>query len=240
MKEGVAMPCSPAELAAAESEPRPIRVLIVDDHEVVREGVCAALSIDGTFQVVAAVATCAAALVAAARTRPDVALVDLRLPDAMGDRLCSELHRRLPSTAVVVLSSYISTDTVLAAMQAGASAYITKAAGLSQLRDVLCEVAAAGEDPVEPQIVRQLRELVASRTGDAGLTPHQERVLELSAEGLTYKEIGARLYISESTVRFHMQKMKAKFGTRTKTELIARAIRTGAMAPAAEELGPTS
>jgi DNA-binding CsgD family transcriptional regulator len=93
---------------------------------------------------------------------------------------------------------------------------------------------------VERQIVSQLHALVSRRSGESRLTPQQERVLELSAEGLTYREIGSRLFISESTVRFHMQKLKAKFNARTKTELIARAIRSGAMAPAAEDVGATA
>jgi DNA-binding NarL/FixJ family response regulator len=218
-------------------------VLVVDDHEVVREGLSAALASDAQFEVVAAVPTAAAALAVAGRTRPDVALVDLRLPDLMGDRLCVELRKRLPATAVVVLSSYVSEDTVRTAMEAGASAYITKGASLAELRQALRDVAVRREqpgEPGEPQIVEQLHELVSRRTSDNRLTPQQERVLELSAEGLTYREIGARLFISESTVRFHMQKLKGKFGARTKTELIARAIRTGAMAPASEALGATS
>ena len=227
-----------SEADSAETEPaRPVRVLVVDDHEVVREGMSAALGADAQFEVVAAGATASAALQAATRTRPDVALVDLRLPDLMGDRLCAELRRRLPATAVVVLSSYASEDTVRTAMEAGAAAYITKAAGLAELRKALLDVVGADEGSTEPRIVGQLHELASRRIGDSLLTPQHERLLELSAEGLTYREIGGRLFISESTVRFHMQKLKLKFGARTKTELVARAIRSGAMAPAAEALG---
>jgi DNA-binding NarL/FixJ family response regulator len=214
--------------------------MVVDDHEVVREGLSAALRSDGQFEVVAAVPTAAAALAAVSRARPDVALIDLRLPDLMGDRLCAELRKRLPSAAIVVLSSYVSEDTMRTAMEAGASAYITKGAGLAELRAALADVVAHREEPGEPQIVGQLHRLVSRRGDDTRLTPQQERVLELSAEGLTYREIGARLFISESTVRFHMQKLKGKFGARTKTELIARAIRSGAMAPASEALGAGS
>lgn len=239
MSAGAVMLSSEADLAGTEAE-RPVRVLVVDDHEVVREGLSAALAADGQFEVVAAVATASAALQAATRTRPDVALVDLRLPDLMGDRLCAELRRRLPATAVVVLSSYVSEDTVRTAMAAGAAAYITKGAGLSELRKALVDVVRTDEGPREPRIVGQLHELVSRRAGDSRLTPQQERVLELSAEGLTYREIGGRLFISESTVRFHMQKLKLKFDARTKTELIARAIRSGALAPAAEALGSSS
>jgi DNA-binding NarL/FixJ family response regulator len=238
----MAMLCSPMELDdAATEQPRPVRVMVVDDHEVVREGLSAALSADGQFEIVAAVPTAAAALSVATRARPDVALIDLRLPDKTGTQLCSELRRRFPHTAVVVLSSYVSEDTVRTAMEAGASAYITKAAGLSELRKALAEVVAVRDEEAAPrQIVEQLHDLVSRRRGEARLTPQQERVLELSAEGLTYREIGGRLFISESTVRFHMQKLKGKFGARTKTELIARAIRTGAMAPAAEDVGTTA
>jgi DNA-binding NarL/FixJ family response regulator len=221
----------------ARPRDHPVRVLVVDDHEVVREGLAAALSSDGQFEIVAAVSTAAAALAVAARTRPEVALVDLRLPDMMGDRLCSEFRARFPAIAVVVLSSYVSEDTVRNAMEAGASAYITKAAGLSELRKALAGVVAAASEPAAPQILEQLHDLVSRRRYETTLTPQQERVLELSAMGLTYREIGARLFISESTVRFHMQKLKGKFGARTKTELIATAIRSGALPPAAEDLG---
>lgn len=235
------MHCSEREpYEVRDEQPAPVRVLVVDDHEVVREGLTAALSSDGQFEVVAAVPTAAAAITVAGRTRPDVALVDLRLPDMPGGRLCRELRQRFPATAVVVLSSYVSEDTVRTAMEAGASAYITKGAGLSELRKALAEVVTNHSEPVERQIVGQLHALVSRRSSESRLTPQQERVLELSAEGLTYREIGSRLFISESTVRFHMQKLKAKFSARTKTELIARAIRTGAMAPAAEDLGATA
>lgn len=221
----------------AVGEPGPVRLLVVDDHEVVREGLAAALGSDGQFEIVAAVSTAADALAVAVRKRPQVALIDLRLPDMMGDRLCRELRARVPTCAVVILSSYRSEDTVRMAMEAGASAYIAKAAGLTELRKALAGVTIPESDRATPQIVGQLHDLVSQRTGSSRLTPQQERVLELSAEGLTYREIGARLYISESTVRFHMQKLKAKFGTRTKAELIARAIRTGALAPANEDSG---
>jgi DNA-binding NarL/FixJ family response regulator len=221
-------------IAAAAS----VRVLVVDDHEVVREGLAAALSSDGQFEIVAAVSTAVAALKVAARMRPEVALIDLRLPDMMGDKLCRELRTRFPATAVVILSSYISEDTVRSAMDAGASAYITKGAGLAELRKALIGVVAHGSHPAQRQIVGQLHELVSRRRYDTILTPQQERVLELAAVGLTYREIGARLFISESTVRFHMQKLKGKFEARTKTELIATAIRTGALPPASEDITP--
>lgn len=209
-----------------------MRLLIVDDHEVVREGLMAVLAPDERFDVVAAAASGAEALAGLDAVRPDVAVVDLRLPDMPGDRLCRLVRERRPATQVVVLSSYVSEDTVRAAMDAGACAYVAKAAGLFELRQVLGR-AVDGEDG-EPQIVEQLHRLLVRREDETRTTPQQERVLELAAEGYTYHEIGDRLCISESTVRFHMQKLKAKFGARTKTDLIAKAIRTGILAPAAE------
>jgi DNA-binding NarL/FixJ family response regulator len=123
-------------------------------------------------------------------------------------------------------------------MEAGATAYVTKSAGLPELRKALDRVRETGTTPdsaAGSQIVKQLHDLVSSRMDAALPTPQQERVLELAAEGLTNNEIGARLYIAESTVRFHVQKLKGKFGARTKTELIAKAIRAGVISPAAED-----
>lgn len=215
-----------------------MRVLIVDDHEIVREGLLATLSADERLEVVGSAATAAEALQQVRRTLPDVALIDLRLPDLSGEELCRKIRSDFPGTQVIILSTYLSEETVRGALNAGAAAYVTKAAGLPELRAALERVMddSAGPPPGGgPQIVKALHELVSSRMVSAMPTPQQERVVELAAEGLTNNEIGARLFISESTVRFHMQKLKDKLGARTKTELIARAIRTGVISPAAED-----
>lgn len=214
------------------------RLLIVDDHEVVREGLASALSADERFEIVGTAATGKEALQRARQTLPDIALVDLRLPDMRGEDLTRELRARFPSTVVIILTTYLGEGTVRAALDAGAAAYVTKAAGLPELRSAIARVIEE-EDPVNgtaaPQIVKQLHAVVASRMDDAIPTPRQEAVLELAAQGMTNGEIGERLYISESTVRFHVQKLKEKFSARTKTELIAKAIRTGFIAPALED-----
>ena len=214
-----------------------MRIMIVDDHELVREGVRSALSRVAGIEVVAEASTGREALRRVRQTLPDIALVDLRLPDMRGEDLTRELHRGFPGTAVIILSTYLSEETVRGALQAGAAAYVTKAAGLPELLAAIERVrqgrrvvgAASG-----PQIVKQLHQLVNERMSGTTPTPQQERVLELAAEGFTNQEIGKRLFISESTVRFHVQKLKAKFEARTKTELIAKAIRTGFIAPAGE------
>lgn len=214
------------------------RLLIVDDHEVVREGLAAALSVDERFEIVGTVGTGKTALERARQTLPNLALVDLRLPDMSGEDLTRELCRRFPSISVIVLTTYLSEGTVRASLDAGATAYVTKAAGLGELQAAI-DAAIAGPQSSDgvaaPQIVKKLHSVVAARIDDAIPTPRQEAVLELAAQGLTNAEIGERLFISESTVRFHMQKLKEKFSARTKTELIAKAIRSGFIAPAVED-----
>ncbi len=214
-----------------------MRIMIVDDHELVREGVRSALSRVAGIEVVAEASTGREALRRVRQTLPDIALVDLRLPDMRGEELTRELHRGFPGTAVIILSTYLSEETVRGALQAGAAAYVTKAAGLPELLAAIERVrqaAGAVGAASGPQIVKQLHQLVNERMSGTTPTPQQERVLELAAEGFTNQEIGKRLFISESTVRFHVQKLKAKFEARTKTELIAKAIRTGFIAPAGE------
>jgi DNA-binding NarL/FixJ family response regulator len=213
--------------------PKPLTVLVVDDHEVVRAGIAAALADDSRFEVIAAVGSAADALGTVRRSRVDVALVDLRLPDACGTDLCRRLLHTVPVPRVILFSSYVSEDVVRSAREAGADAYVSKADGLAALREALERVA----DRASPlPIVAQLHELVGARR-TRGLTSQHERMLELAAQGLTYHEIGARLFISESTVRFHMQKLKARFGARSKTDLVARALRSSAIAPADEFVG---
>jgi DNA-binding NarL/FixJ family response regulator len=213
------------------------RVLIVDDHEIVREGLRLSLEADPKLEVVGAAATASEALAVARRTLPDVALVDLRLPDMSGEDLCRRLRERFPETALIVLTTYLSEETVRGALQAGAVGYVTKASGLSELRAAIDRALAGETDTIAagPQIVQRLHETVAARMGEATVTPQQERVLELAAQGLTSSEIGERLFIAESTVRFHIQKLKEKLSARTKTELVAKAIRLGVIAPADED-----
>lgn len=173
----------------------------------------------------------------ARRTLPDVAILDLRLPDTRGDDLCRDLVASFPSIAVIILTTYLSEATARAAFCAGAAEYITKAAGLPSLKEALDRV---HEGPIrggEGRARAVVQELHAAESSRAVVdtTPQQQQVLELVAAGMTYKEVGAQLYITESTVRFHIQNLKGKFDARTKTELVARAIRLGVISPAPED-----
>jgi len=215
------------------------RLIVVDDHEVVREGLVAVLAREPGLQLVGTAATGGEALELARATRPDVAIVDLRLPDTPGDTLCRELRALLPGLAVVVLSSSAAEESVQAALDAGAACYVTKAAGIAELRAALI-AAVAGERPrmTAPQIVGRLRQAADERAGDEAPTPQQARVLELAAHGLTYRAIARRLVISEATVRFHIQNLKLKYAVTSKTELVVRAIHLGLVPPPEQEAAP--
>jgi DNA-binding NarL/FixJ family response regulator len=215
-----------------------MRIMIVDDHELVREGLSVTLAADPTLAVVGSVGTGQEAKRLARQTIPEAAVLDLRLPDTSGEQLCRDLLKILPSLAVIMLSTYLSEEAVRKALNAGALAYVTKAAGVKKLREVLDEVRHGARSGVQdvPLIVKQLDELVTKREGGVRATPQQERVLELASEGLTNREIGERLFISESTVRFHIQKLKATTEARNRTELMAKAIRLGMIAPGAEDM----
>jgi DNA-binding NarL/FixJ family response regulator len=218
-----------------------LRVIVVDDHEIVREGLITTLERDGRFAVVGAASAGGEGIELAQRSAADVAIVDLRLPDMSGVDVCRELNRRSPDTSVVILTTYLSEDTVRAALNAGAAGYVTKAAGVGKLKDVLIGLGCTSSQeapsaPSAPQVVKQLHELVSQRGGARRTTPRQERVLELAAQGLTNRGIGESMFISESTVRFHMQKLKDALDAKTRTELVAKAIRLGMIPPAPEDL----
>lgn len=215
-----------------------MRVCVVDDHEIVREGLRTVLPNDPDVEIVAEAASAGEALQALRRHLPDVLVTDYRLPDMTGAELCARVRDDFPSTAVVVLTTYLSEDVVQRCTDAGAAGFVTKAAGLGELRRVL-RLAASGDRSSEmatggtSALVKRLHD--ASSKGVPGarraLTPQQERVLELAARGMTYGEISRELHVSESTVRFHIQGLKDRLGVRTKAELIATAVRSALIAP---------
>jgi DNA-binding NarL/FixJ family response regulator len=215
-----------------------VRVCVVDDHEIVREGLRSALPNDPAIDVVGEAASGAEALSLVRRQLPDVVVSDYRLPDMTGEELCRRIRAGFPSTAVVILTTYLSEEVVSRSLDAGAAGFVTKAAGLEELRRVLHGLA-EGETPAlmggAPGVVQRLFDAATSQHAEIrSLTPQQERVLELAAAGLTYGEIGEQLSISPSTVRFHIQSLKERVGVKTRTELIAVAIRSALIAPGAD------
>jgi DNA-binding NarL/FixJ family response regulator len=210
-----------------------MRLLIVDDHEVVREGLRSVLATDETFDAIDEAPDGKAALASATRSPPDIALVDFKLPDMPGDELCAGLRAVNPAVHVVVVTTYLNEEIVRRCLAAGANAYITKDAGLGELRRVIAEFV-TGASPATPQdwqILQRLNREVSDRSSDLRLTSRQVRVLELVAEGKTYKQVAQQLFLSQSTVRFHIQNLKSRLEVATVTELVAKAIRLSLIAP---------
>jgi DNA-binding NarL/FixJ family response regulator len=213
-------------------------LLIVDDHEVVREGLRAVLAGDPSITAIDQAASGTDALAASRLSPPDIALVDYKLPDMTGDELCRELRARHPSTRIVVVTTYLNEDIVRRTLAAGANAYVTKEAGLGELRRVIAALADGAPDdtPNEWDVLQHLNRAVADRVSDLQLTPRQIRVLELLAEGRTYRQIAAQLFISQSTVRFHIGRLKARLEVGSIAELVAKAIRLSLISPTTEGL----
>jgi DNA-binding NarL/FixJ family response regulator len=215
-----------------------MKVAIVDDHEVVREGLRTVLPADpqSDIVVVGEAGTGADALRLLHRDVPDVVLVDYRLPDMTGDELCRRLLEEHPNLTVIVLSSYLSEDIVQRCLSAGSAGFVTKGAGLEELRRTLRSLGEGGPQTVgsASAVVKRLHESTSRPEGAPSLTPRQERVLELVVEGWTYARIAAELHVSESTVRFHIQRLKQTLGAASKTELISKAIRYALVAPGAD------
>jgi DNA-binding NarL/FixJ family response regulator len=209
-----------------------VRVIVVDDHQIVRAGVRSALAADARFTALDQAASGAEALRCVHERPPDLALVDLRLPDMSGEELVRALVRERPGLDVIVLTTYLSETLVRGALDAGAVAYVTKAAGLDALMDAVDRVVAgrAAEADEGPQIVEQLRGVIDERLGVARPTERQAEVLELIAEGCSYEEISEELAIAPATVSFHVTRLKGKFEARSTAELIAKAVRLGYVA----------
>jgi DNA-binding NarL/FixJ family response regulator len=199
-----------------------VRVLLVDDHEVVRDGLAVLLAADGTYEVVGSAATGESAILQTVRYQPDIVLLDFRLPDLPGHRVCRAIRRMVPGVLVVMLSSYAGGGAVKAAIAAGAAGFVTKDAGLGALRRALDEIVAGSNE--QPFVV----DAAGASAGAPPVVSEQDRqLLELAARGLSDREIARDLHLAESTVRFHLQKLKGKLGAVSKTGLVAMAIRSG-------------
>lgn len=194
-----------------------IRVMIVDDHPLLRSGLSELLAAQEGIAVVAALASGRDAVDQVVDLAPDVVLMDVSMPGMGGVAATLEVIRRRPSTRIVMLSSYSEDETVLAAIDAGASGYLLKDAEPDELvRGV--RAAARGGVPLAP---RAARALLASRTrppSEGHLTPREEEVLNLVGEGLANKTIARRLGISEKTVKTHLTSVFQRLGVDSRTE----------------------
>ncbi|MDR7522898.1 MAG: response regulator transcription factor [Armatimonadota bacterium] len=208
-----------------------VRLLIVDDHEVVRLGLRALLGSRPEFEIVGEATTVAQAIAAAGRAHPDVVIMDVRLPDGTGVEACREIKAARPQTQVVMLTSYADEEAVEASVVAGAAGYVLKGSAASDLIHAI-RVAAAGGSVLDPAVTATLLDRFRRlASGDESapdpLTPQERRVLALIAEGRTNREIGETLHISEKTVKNYVTTLLAKLQLRRRTEAAAYAARRG-------------
>ena len=206
-----------------------IRILIVDDHSVVREGLRIFLGRDSELEIVDEAADGAEAIEKARRLRPDVVLMDLLIPVIDGISATSIIRRESPETRVIALTSVVDSALVTGSIRAGAVGYLLKDAEANELRTVIKAVA-AGQVQFSPQVssylLRELQEPVKPTT----LTDREAQVLSLLAQGKSNKEIASYLQIAEDTVKSHIRHILTKLGVQSRTQAVILAIRQGLVA----------
>lgn len=206
-----------------------IRVVLADDHPVVRAGIGQIITADGDIEIVAEAANGQDAVNLARRERPDVVLMDLRMPVLDGVGAIKALAAAAPEVHILVLTTFDTDDLIVSAVEAGAIGYLLKDTEPSALRDAVRE-AARGETvlsaPVASRLVQQLRQPTA-----AALTPREREILKLVAEGMTNAEIAANLHVGRATVKTHLLHVFEKLGVNDRTAAVVTALKRGIITP---------
>jgi len=211
---------------AGESTGTQHRLLVVDDHEVVRQGLVAMLERRPGFQVVAEAGTAADAIEMARRHQPDLVVMDVRLPDGSGIEACREIRAEMPNTRVVILTSYPDEEAVFSAIVAGASGYLLKQVRGRDLVSAL-EAVGRGESLLDPAVTEKVLERVRRiATGGATdelaqLTAQEQKILLLVAEGKTNKEIAAEVFLSDKTVKNYVSSILSKLNLQRRAQAAA-------------------
>jgi two-component system response regulator DevR len=214
-----------------------VRVFLLDDHEVVRRGVADLLEAEPDLTVVGEASTAAEALARVPAVRPDVAVLDVRLPDGDGVTVCRELRSQLPDLRCLMLTSFADDDALFDAIMAGASGYVLKQIRGTDLVGAVRTVA-SGQSLLDPRTTAAVLERMrtaAERKGPVAELSEQERtVLALIGEGLTNREIGERMFLAEKTVKNYVSHLLAKLGMQRRTQaaiLATELRRTGDLEP---------
>lgn len=201
-----------------------LRVFLVDDHELVRRGFVSLLRDSAEFDVVGEASSAAATIEGIENSHPDVAVLDVRLPDGNGVALCREIRSRFPDVACLILTAYEDQESLFAAIMAGASGYLLKNAGGEELIDAVRTIGTGGSmlDPaVTTQVLERLRKGPDEQIEDerlARLTPQERKILMLIADGLTNREIAQQIFLAEATVKNYVSSLLAKLGMHGRTQ----------------------
>ena len=198
-----------------------IRVFLLDDHEVVRRGLHDLLESEGDIEIVGESGSAREATARIPALRPDVAVLDARLPDGSGIDVCRDVRSTDPSIKALILTSYDDDEALFAAIMAGAAGYVLKQIGAGDLVDSVRRVA-AGQSLIDPQLMAKVLERVRSGPPQheelAGLTEQERKILALIAEGMTNRQIGERLYLAEKTVKNYVSSILSKLGLERRTQ----------------------
>lgn len=203
-----------------------IRVFLLDDHEVVRRGLRELVDGADDLEVVGEAATAEEAVGRIPATAPDVAVLDVRLPDGDGIEVCRDVRSKHPEIQCLMLTSFADDEAVYAAIMAGAAGYVLKQVKGTDLVDAIRRVG-QGESLLDPAVTARVLERMR-RGGDdelADLTPQERRLLELIAEGLTNRQIGERMFLAEKTIKNYVSNLLAKLGMSRRTEAAVYAAR---------------
>jgi two-component system response regulator DevR len=215
-------------------QPKPLRILIVDDHAVVRRGLQAVLEDEEGLEVVGEAASGQESVAKARALRPDVVLMDIRMgegDDASGIDACRQIRSELPGTQVIMFTSYGERESVLSSIMAGATGFLTKNVGHAQLVEAI-RAAGRGESLLDPSVTRDVIDRLAQlskapRKPEDVLSEREKEVLLLIAQGCTNKEIGTRLFVSPYTARNHVIRILDKLGLSRRSEAAAEAVKLG-------------
>ncbi|MEV6395004.1 response regulator transcription factor [Streptomyces sp. NPDC051907] len=216
-------------------EERNITVFLLDDHEVVRRGVHELLSLESDIEIVGEAGTATDALVRIPATNPDVAILDVRLPDGSGVEVCREIRSHNEDIKCLMLTSYADDEALFDAIMAGASGYALKAIRGDELLTAVRDVA-AGKSLLDPtataRVLERLREGAGPRPDArmAGLTDQERRILDLIGEGLTNRAIGERLHLAEKTIKNYVSGLLSKLGMARRSQAAAFVARVQAEA----------
>jgi two-component system, NarL family, response regulator DevR len=205
-----------------------IRVFLLDDHEIVRMGVRDLLEAEPDITVVGEAGTASSALARIPALRPDVAVLDVRLPDGDGVSVCREIRSAMPQVACLMLTSFGDDEALFDAIMAGAAGYVLKQIRGTDLVGAVRTVA-SGQSLLDPEaaskVMRRMRDAAAHADPLAALTPQERRILELIGEGLTNRQIGERMFLAEKTVKNYVSALFAKLGMERRTQAAAFAAR---------------